>query len=684
MFDSGKLPQTLLKVLACIVPLAFCVFTDDTYDLPKMTLAYLGALALLGIRFAHFSNFKFFRRVLSGDCPLAPEPQGTSPVGSPPLLGSLPSATGAFGQFPVHPPAKFKFICTPLDIPLTALVLWMGVCAYFSWDPAVSLLGQYGHYTFGLLPILSFILIYRFSAGVFQGGSAKKSLIRIILITQALAAFYALLQFCDLEPFSRIPRVPWGRVFSTMGNPLYMGAYLMMGTLLAAGWTLKASLREKALPAALTIFLLLAMSLSQSRSAWMGLAGGWALLAVLYFKLRQNRKNLALSLGFPLLAALALAFFSPSIRNRLASIPQENLRSARVTGWAGGIRIALNHPLFGTGPDTFVQSFRKYKDLAYYKAAGGAVTHAHAHNDLIQWAATTGLPGLGLYLWIVLAFARLGFSVVKRSSEPILDAAILSSLLGLWIQNLFNFTTVSTAVTAAILLGALLSGQGGTYEIGFPPSAWLRKGLFCALIAALLFGACWAVRPFRADLAYKSGLSAGGDRLRAAFYFEKAVRLNPWVSDYRRTLSNLYRDMAKSTGTGEEKRMLLNRAVYHLSQDAGRHPMSADSLNNLGVGLMAKGQMLGEDLRLPAFEAFKKSVEIDPLSAEAWANHARMAHFFGEKDMEIKIWKYVLFLSPEHAVAKKALEKLTTTAAKAAKATKAKTARETGKTGKGE
>ena len=64
------------------------------------------------------------------------------------------------------------------------------------------------------------------------------------------------------------------------------------------------------------------------------------------------------------------------------------LTSSRYSMWAGGLRYALQKPLFGWGPDNLGE--------LYY--ADGMTYTDRPHNEFIQIAASLGFPALGLYL----------------------------------------------------------------------------------------------------------------------------------------------------------------------------------------------------------------------------------------------------------------------------------------------
>jgi putative inorganic carbon (HCO3(-)) transporter len=96
---------------------------------------------------------------------------------------------------------------------------------------------------------------------------------------------------------------------------------------------------------------------------------------------------------------------SPAVRQK-ASL--SHVTSGRSTLVSKGVKVAVQHPVLGVG----IGGFRRaYADVAHLR--GREPKAAASHTTPVTVAAETGLPGLLLFLWIVVAvlravFARLG------------------------------------------------------------------------------------------------------------------------------------------------------------------------------------------------------------------------------------------------------------------------------------
>lgn len=81
---------------------------------------------------------------------------------------------------------------------------------------------------------------------------------------------------------------------------------------------------------------------------------------------------------------------------------------ARFDYWNAAIKTALSHPIFGTGPGTFSISYRLIKPPEAEMAR-------LAHNDFIEQASDSGIPGMIFYLIFVATAIICGFKTATRN-----------------------------------------------------------------------------------------------------------------------------------------------------------------------------------------------------------------------------------------------------------------------------
>jgi O-antigen ligase len=568
----------LIPALIVVVPLIFTSAVYDVYDLPKLTLVYIGNLLLFVLWLW----------------------QGM-----------------AKGSITIRR--------TPLDIPLILFLAISGISCIYSLDPTLSWYGAYRIYSFGWWPLFSMAVLYFLTVQVVDASIAK-TIRRAALFSASCVGLYGILQYSGFEIFTDIPAIQGGRVWSSLGNPVYMGALCMM----AIPLLFEGRMARKIVPLVLVWGGLL---LSLSRSAWVGTVSSCLVLAYVY---RKQMKNWVRPAAGTLLAIGLLVTLMPGIRERMAYLvsSKEASNASRIEGWKAGLRVWKQYPLLGSGPDTFFQAFRPQRSLRYLQVTGTEITQADAHNDVIQMASTEGTLGLLAYLWVVFVFIR--SLVQQRPGEPLLWGF---SLLALFVQNQFNFSSVATSTWAAIF-GGLFFGLQNSAIRNVP---LVRARALRGILFFLFVGGLWGIgRSVLADWHYKQALEwLQGDRFVPALEHDReAVRLNGRIEIYGSSLSNA----ARSAGRLDES--------WQVAEDqTRRHPANPDVWNNLGVSAMWMVQMAGQNKWQEAKAAFEKAVTLDPVFVDAWANLAKWNHLQGNFDEEKRLWKKVIELDPQNAMA---------------------------------
>lgn len=190
---------------------------------------------------------------------------------------------------------------------------------------------------------------------------------------------------------------PFFRVNSVFWDPSVYGRFLVVAmapsvALIVLGRSLRLSLAAAAV--LVVTWLGLLISFSQSSFA--------ALLVVVIgaaFIAWRWRALVAVALAFAVLAGIAVA--QPQIRRSLQHHTTSGLNSAssgRASLVANGIRIAKAHPVRGVGVGGFK---RAYADRVGLR--GKDPKKAASHDTPVTVAAETGIPGLALFGWLLVA-----------------------------------------------------------------------------------------------------------------------------------------------------------------------------------------------------------------------------------------------------------------------------------------
>ena len=251
---------------------------DQTVSLHPAQMALLLALAALPALFNIQSSVSF-------------EPDKAAMLISLAIVALIDLLWRAWRARPAAPaPALKRILRTPANLLLAGLVAWAILISLAAIDPATSLWGNYDR-GYGLLTLLAGVIFLIVARNMTQAGE-KWLLVDAAIIGAAIPILYGFIQMLALDPVRGIGvSFPLGqRASSTLGNPLYLGDYLLLviGLILARRLLHPpaTALGRRILEAAAILALGL-LILTFSRSVYLGLAV--AGLSLLLFWWNQQR-----------------------------------------------------------------------------------------------------------------------------------------------------------------------------------------------------------------------------------------------------------------------------------------------------------------------------------------------------------------------------------------------------------
>ncbi len=211
-----------------------------------------------------------------------------------------------------------------------------------------------------------------------------------------------------------------------------------------------------------TFFCGIALLLTQSRSAWLGVLTGLLLLLLLWGATSESSRNRRLiRIGAGVLIALVLlllvAMGPQRIQQLWLSPPQETAVGSLSTLnfrqhlWPWAIQAVGDFPITGTGLGTF----RQVAGRLYPIPIGPDLDFAHAHNVFLQVVLDLGIPGLIAYIAILLLSATIAWQLAK--GDPSLRALSLGLLASLAAFHIFGLVdTLALGSKSAVLIWVLL------------------------------------------------------------------------------------------------------------------------------------------------------------------------------------------------------------------------------------
>ena len=341
-----------------------------------------------------------------------------------------------------------------------------------------------------LMHWFAFVLVF---VSVFREIASMRRVLQINILVSLIVALLGVAQKYGIEVpgFPYLMRDGLLRVDSTLGNPTFIGAYLMVSILLAGGF-LSQSLRK--LPAlndwnkvytcdAAVIRSLLApaiwitvigfnfwvLTLTGARGALFGLAAGLLLCLFIYlFKDNNKLVRLAVAIILAFILAVSLLFVfarnssfveTAAQQNRMVAMlatlgSEEDSYSIRREIINVGLKSFAQRPLLGWGPDNFYVAYDYNVTADSFSKM--AVTVDQPHNKVIEELATKGIMGFIPYIamWMLIGVVYIRYLRDKLNIHWDLAVFLAAASVGYFVQNLFLFDTASTSLQFYLLLSA--------------------------------------------------------------------------------------------------------------------------------------------------------------------------------------------------------------------------------------
>ncbi|KKT54793.1 MAG: hypothetical protein UX08_C0017G0020 [Candidatus Collierbacteria bacterium GW2011_GWB1_45_35] len=589
---------------------------------------------------------------------------------------------------------RFEFARTPLDLPILLFLSSQIASTIFSIDRHTSLWGYYSRFHGGLASTLCYILLFYALVTHFSGqAKAVKKLIYTILATATLTAIYAVLERMGIDKNIWVQDVQ-NRVFSTLGQPNWLSAYLIaLLPLSLFGLINSKNINPRFIYGFLSFLFLTAILFTRSQSGI-----GATVIIVLAFTVTasiQKKKTRLLPI-LALLLITALIFKSSAVSRTLQSlnkinpfysdtatiITEEN--KTRVGGsdsmairrvvWQGAIELGKKYPLFGTGVETFGYSYYWVRPAIHNLTSEADFLYNKAHNEYLNFLATTGFFGLTTYLFLIFSILHLfthRHSRPDRESIQINSESLSSSLLlgfiSILITNYFGFSVVNVALFfflfPAIYLSTLDNNKIISLKLNQPKT--LSTILVLALSLSLLLG---VRKMWVADLNYTAGRGNLAKNL-------EAVRLNPREPLYLAQLGNIQALVATQilapqikalpATTSADIKEKANSYLAQYTQDSLKNISLAVSMNKYNLNLLktkARTELtlaiLDPKYNYDAIQTLLKVTELSPTEAINYYNIGLL--YAGlDKNIEAKLaFEKAIELKPDYSAAKDRLTSL--------------------------
>ena len=254
-------------------------------------------------------------------------------------------------------------------------------------------------------------------------GSRARMILNVIITVGALSALVGIVQYGVLE-YDNLGRRPEGLLTHYM---TYSGLLVLV---ICAVWARLLFSRDRLWPALMMPALMVALTLTFTRSAWVGACAATALLLAL--------RDFRFVTILPILAAIFFAVAPPRITDRFYSMfdLKDPTTRDRLVMLQIGKNMIRDHPLTGVGPNMVEREYARYR---YRGPDGSQTVNPHLHNVPVQIAAERGIPALAAWLWFVVVLVIDLSRRLKRATDRVLPGAALAAIGGMLAAGLFEY-----------------------------------------------------------------------------------------------------------------------------------------------------------------------------------------------------------------------------------------------------
>lgn len=609
-------------------------------------------------------------------------------------------------------------------------ILFLSVPLAAPSDPTSE--GKAYIFFFALLISLT-LLIYAFAETFF------KRLIMIILTTATVVTIWGLPSHYGTDLtcllFRGTPSVecwtesfqPTVRIFATLGQPAWLAAYLAFLTPLLIGISInRLSLLKfkfsQLFSVQFGIFFILslmfyvALLFANTRAGFLAFWAGYVFLvfSVTLLSLKTIKSSLMIFGTFTISLLLMSFFFGVPMFSQIHSYTLPGMMASQQTNnqqvstqtqeetgtqeeqpqttapivitdsgdirlnvWKGAIDAFKDNLILGTGTETFAFAYYKYKPASQNLTSEWDFLYNKAHNEYLNYAATTGILGIGTYLlligWFLLqvlkwfiqnswasgpkAYIEDGSLLHKR----VLILALVSGYITILITNFFGFSVVIInlffffAPAFVFVLNSYLSKQKAfVYPKSAQDSSILTSVQTISIVFVVIIGLYMnlvLLSYWNADKAYALGsnLNRVGDYVRAYPYLETAVKLRGGEPVFKDEFA--FTNAAIASGyllqnDPNQAALFLTEATRLSNEVIEKHPNNVVFWKNRVRMYYLLGQV--DTQYFPAaLSSIQQADRLAPNDAKISYNHGVILGQMGQIDPAIEILEKTVALKPD-------------------------------------
>jgi len=325
---------------------------------------------------------------------------------------------------------------------------------------------------------------------------------------------------------------------------------------------------------------------------------------------------------------------------------------AAVATW----RANTKNILIGTGTETFAFAFYQYRPQGHNMTSEWDFLYNKAHNEYLNYLATTGAFGLGAYLLLIGSFIFwfIKIQMKNKSEQKILPIALFAGWISILLTNFFGFSVVIMQLFFFLFPAFTIALAASMNVRVFPLHLTQRtyQILSLSLLLVLLALLALLTRYWQADTLFSTGyrLARANQFAQAETVDTKAVAFNPGEPMYHDELATTLGSLVLAAVDAKNATLAASLAKQSLAESDRAIRISPKNVNfrKTRTKLYYTFSTFDPQLNQAAIGALEMAQTLSPNDPKIVYNLAILYGRQGNNDRAVQLLKKAKTLKPNY------------------------------------
>jgi len=557
------------------------------------------------------------------------------------------------------------------------LLLSFIISSIFSIHPLLSWWGSYERQQ-GFYSLLNYLLFFVLLVLNLESFKQIKRILITIILGSFLISLYGIVQHFGYDSLAwKEDAFYFGRVFSSLGQPNFLGQYLILTLPLSLYYLIAVSKKLLyrffiAISVALQFYCLI---LTYSRAAWLGLAVEMFIFLIIWLLIKNNKILVYSLISLSIFTVFFIIIFNVINVNKsdynynkqfgyigrfLTGFDfRDSANQARLNYWQAALQEIKNESwlrrILGYGPETLASIFIKYYRPEWGIFEGINVFPDRSHNAILDLILSFGLVGL-------IAAALFFYYIINETGKYLIDhkakhdknywlvIILITTLAGYFVNNLFSFSLTVGYVYLYLIL-AMLWYLINKDQIGKIVNIKLSQISKLIILISLFFvGGLYIywqnINDLRADYYYMKVKKAEvkADCKSMLDNVERAVQYNPTSTYYKERY--LYHNLNCLTAVNKDSQIIIYKNIVDQMNSISAKEYQSSTLINLAHVESIFANFINQAYYNKAETIYNQLILINPFITFSYKDLAKLKLWHKDYDEVIRLINQALKVTP--------------------------------------